>query len=340
MSSRALVVLALFLIACDDESAVGTPQDVTGPDTSASDTTGVADVATDASAPDTLASTSPDTPDTSGTPDTPDTSDTIPEGPIGGARPARVVLPSDYQPAIPVPLVLLLHGYGVPGDIQDAYLGFSAVAARAGFLTIIPDGTVDATGQRFWNADPAWCCNFAHAPVDDVAYLTGLIDEAKTLWTIDATRIYVFGHSNGGFMAHRLACVEADRFAAIASLAGSLPIAVSDCDPSSATSVLQIHGTSDAVIAYAGNADYPGALSIVDRWISYDDCTGDPTTGGPHDYDSAVLGPETSTATWSTCAGGAEVGLWTLTGSSHIPTVSGGDLIADVLTFFARHHKP
>ena len=39
--------------------------------------------------------------------------------------------------------------------------------------------------------------------------------------TVDPQRIYVVGHSNGGFMSYRLACTRADRIAAIVSLAGA-----------------------------------------------------------------------------------------------------------------------
>lgn len=331
MATRALL-LALCLVACDDETADPTT-------TSADSQTQSDGEPTEVAGDDT--SVAPDGADDSAPSDTaPEVDATIPLGPIGGARPARIILPEDYAPGTPVPLVLELHGYSVDGNIHDTYLGFSAVAARAGFLTIIPDGTPDATGARFWNADPAWCCNFANVPVDDVAYLTGLVAEAKTLWSIDATRVYVFGHSNGGFMAHRLACAEADTFAAIASLAGSLPDAVADCDPSSPVSMLQIHGTLDGTISYDDDPNYPGAEAIADRWVSYDECTGEPTAAGPFDYDTNVAGAETTTATWSTCDGGAEVGLWTMTASGHIPIVADSTFVADVLTFFARHTKP
>ena len=66
------------------------------------------------------------------------------------------------------------------------------------------------------------CCDKYDAKPDDVGYLTGLIDEIIAAgWPVDPKRIYLFGHSNGGYMAHRMACDRADRIAAIICLAGS-----------------------------------------------------------------------------------------------------------------------
>ena len=69
--------------------------------------------------------------------------------------------------------------------------------------------------------------------VDDVAYVGGLIDEALRTWPVDPKRVYIVGHSNGDFMAHRLACERADVVVAIAGLAGAgIAIDGSGCSPS------------------------------------------------------------------------------------------------------------
>ena len=57
--------------------------------------------------------------------------------------------------------------------------------------------------------------------MDDVGYLRALVREALEVRPIDPDRVYVFGHSNGGFMSYRLASELADEVAAIAVLAGS-----------------------------------------------------------------------------------------------------------------------
>ena len=96
----------------------------------------------------------------------------------------------------------------------------TAAASSAGFLMIAPAGTADSSGSHFWNATDA-CCNFENSQVDDVAYLDGLITEISAAYNVDPKRIYVVGHSNGGFMAYRMACAKADRIAAVVSVAGA-----------------------------------------------------------------------------------------------------------------------
>ena len=49
-------------------------------------------------------------------------------------------------------------------------------------------------------------------------------------------------------MAHRMACDHADAIAAIVSIAGATFLNPDDCAPSEPVSVLQVHGTNDAVI--------------------------------------------------------------------------------------------
>ena len=90
---------------------------------------------------------------------------------------------------------------------------------RLGFLYAFPDGTRDRLGNRFWNASDA-CCDLFQSGVDDVAYLTAVIDDMSARFHVDAKRIHLVGHSNGGFMSHRYACDRAERVAAFVSLAG------------------------------------------------------------------------------------------------------------------------
>ena len=83
-------------------------------------------------------------------------------GPIGGDRPVTVHVPPSYDPATPTPLVIMLHGYGASGAIEEFYLDITPAADARGFLYAHPDGTLEAgapSPKRFWNATDA-CCNF------------------------------------------------------------------------------------------------------------------------------------------------------------------------------------
>ncbi len=149
-----------------------------------------------------------------------------------------------------MPLVVLLHGLGSSGATMEEYFQLQPLAESKGFLLALPDGTKHADGARFWNATDA-CCGFG-STVDDVAYLGSVIDEVEGARNVDRSRVYVMGHSNGGFMSYRMACDVADRVAAIASVAGATWADPSKCTPSEPVSVLQVHGTADEGIRYDG----------------------------------------------------------------------------------------
>jgi len=249
----------------------------------------------------------------------PDAPTGMDDSPLGGDRPAQVILPPDYTPDTPRPLLVLLHGFSATGPIQDLYLGLTPEASAKGFITIVPDGTINQLGLHYWNASPSWCCDFGGSGVDDSGYLLALVDEASARFAIDPDRVYLVGHSNGGFMSHKMACEHADRFAAIASIAGSLPLEAADCAPSEAVSVLQIHGTLDALVLFPGSLGlYPGAEEVMRRWAGHDGCQALPRTAGERDFDAAALGDETLVQEYPGCASGA-VALWKMRGSSHVP---------------------
>lgn len=254
---------------------------------------------------------------------------------IGGDRPASVVLPRDYD-GTPRPLIILLHGYGASGSAQDLYLGLSRTARPRGAITVLPDGTQNATGQRFWNATDA-CCLFGDTPVDDVAYVTGLVDEAIETFAVDEDRVYLFGHSNGGFMSHRIACDAPERFAAIVTLAGTTFADEARCTPSRPMSLLHIHGTGDETIAYEGGAlsgvAYPGAVETTARLARLAGCAEVSSEGERFDFASDAVAQETIHLD---CDAGYDVRLWTLEDGSHIPAWGSGTMDRALDWLFAR----
>ncbi len=235
---------------------------------------------------------------------------------VGGDRPARVVAPVASYAGEELPLVLLLHGYGVNAGLQDVYFALSPDVEELGFVLLMPEGTTDADGLQFWNATEA-CCDFGDTGVDDVGYLSSIVDEVSAAIPIDPARVVVLGHSNGGFMAYRLACERPDRFPAIASLAGSTGWDARDCAADRPIAVLQMHGDADTDVLYPGvSGFYPSADETVARFADLAGCEGT-LEEGPADYDSAVEGDETTVVAHQDCVG--DVRLWRMEGSGHIP---------------------
>jgi polyhydroxybutyrate depolymerase len=226
-----------------------------------------------------------------------------------------------------MPLVILLHGFGASGAIQEAYFQLQPLAESRGFLYVHPDGTVNQIGRTFWNATTG-CCGVG-SDVDDVGYVLSIIDAVSAQYEVDPKRVFLMGHSNGGFMSYRLACEASDRIAAIASLAGATYLDQAACDPSEPVSVLQVHGTADETIAYEGGElpfmpdGFPSARQTVSSWAQYNGCgaTATPSEEGL-DLDQTLPGPETVTETFDGCPAGIDVALWTVEGGSHIPTIA------------------
>ena len=269
---------------------------------------------------------------------------------LGGDRPARVLVPPGYDPeGVPRPLIILLHGYGANAAVQDIYWNFSRRASMDGFFLALPDGTFDAGGNRFWNATPA-CCDFGRTGTDDVAYLWNLVDEIKSEFAIDDSRLYFAGHSNGGFMAYRMACEHAEGIAAIFSLAGMTVADDSDCHATTPVSVLHAHGDADETVLYGGGDDllgngsgspYPGAEETVRRWASRASCDLDSlSSSGQIDLDRGIDGAETEVRQYgSGCASGVDVTSWTIAGGGHIPAVD-RDFAERVTAWLLLHRRP
>lgn len=255
-------------------------------------------------------------------------------------RPFRLQVPTSYDAARPVPLVVGLHGWGGDGARIASQLGLAGSTERRGWLLALPDGTVDSGGRRFWNASTA-CCNVDGARVDDVGYLSHVVDAVSDRYAVDPTRVYVAGLSNGGFMAHRLACERAHLVSAVVAVAGTTATGPLDCAPSEGVSVLQVHGTSDGVIRYEGGALLPGrsyasAPATVEAWRDREHCDPDARPAPPLDSDASLPGAETTRTTWGGCDDRTAVSLWTVAGGVHSPQVTQD--FSEALVGWLAHH--
>jgi polyhydroxybutyrate depolymerase len=250
-------------------------------------------------------------------------------------RPVQVFVPGSY--ASGQPLVVGLHGYTSSGAELESYFRIEPQAQQRGFVYAIPEGTLDRRGDRFWNATDA-CCGAHDGEVDDSAYLSKVIVAVREAYGVGP--VYLIGHSNGGFMAHRMACDHADQITAIASLAGAGWLDPDACDPSGPVGVLQVHGDADTSIRYEGGTiagvAYPGAERTISDWQVRNACE---TTAGTAtlDLDRAEPGAETTTSGY-TCPGGVRVELWRMAGSGHVPALSDGFTPA-LLDFFGVIHS-
>ncbi|MFI2105120.1 alpha/beta hydrolase family esterase [Isoptericola sp. NPDC019693] len=254
----------------------------------------------------------------------------LPPGAVGvvdvAGRPVEVQVPPGYDATVPVPLLVVLHGFGSDPARADALLGLREEALARGVLYALPEGTEGPDGRRFWNASDA-CCGVDRAGVDDSAYLAQVIRTLAATYAVDPDGVAVAGYSNGGFMAYRTACDHADLVAVAVSVAGAMPAQDGACRPSRPVSVVQVHGTDDPVIRAGGGLRdghvYPGAAESAAAWARLDGCATTPATAlARRDLDSAVRGAETTVTTWRGCADDTSVALWSIAGADHAPALA------------------
>lgn len=263
------------------------------------------------------------------------------QGAIGGNRPVTVRTPLGFnsQGTRNYPLLILLHGFASDAESQDRYLGLSRLALDRGYIFAAPNGTpIAGNVGRFWNATEA-CCNFANTRVDDIAYIRDLIRQIIARFPVDPKRVYLFGHSNGAFMAHRLACEEAPRIAAIAALAGGLRTRLEDCKPRVPVNVLTIHGTNDATIRYEGgrvfptSPTYPSAMDTITHWAKVNGCESSPRNENRLSIVRSSRSNETLPLVFESCTANVKTEHWRIDQGEHVPTFN-GEFITRVLDFF------
>ena len=137
------------------------------------------------------------------------------------------------------PLVLVLHGGGGRADKFAVMTGdktsFTALADKEDLLIVFPQGY-----KKHWNdGRDADVVEAQVMELDDVGFISEVIDEMVKTRDADTRRIYATGPSNGGFMSNRLACDLSNKVAAVGIVIAQMSVNLKDrCNPKSPVSVL------------------------------------------------------------------------------------------------------
>ncbi len=246
----------------------------------------------------------------------------------GLTRKYNVHLPSGYDKNVPTPVVIYLHGGG--GSTKAAYRDRMYKASdKFGFILVVPAGTGPIPDRLLtWNGGK-WlrgkgkegvesCCGYAAKNnIDDVGFISKMIDEVKNNFNVDTNRIYATGISNGGMMSYRLACELSDKIAAIAPVAP--PAAPANCVPLRPVAVMHIHGTADPCAPYKGGTgggclgseryEMMSAKEMVEIWIKLNGCS----SGSSVVYKKG----KAECISYRQCEDGSEVEFCTIEGGGH-----------------------
>lgn len=198
----------------------------------------------------------------------------------GRVRTYVLKLPPNYYEDADFSLVIGLHGGGGSGEQFEtsSYLTDKANAAR--FIVVYPDG-VQSTGiikARTWNAGS--CCDYASENnINDVKYISELIDKLLAEYKINPKKVYATGHSNGGMLAYRLACEMPHKIAAIAPNATTM-VVKQPCNPSRPVPILHMHSVLDQHVPYTGGVGSgvskhynPPVDSVLNVWQQKNQCS-------------------------------------------------------------------
>ncbi|MEW6267382.1 MAG: PHB depolymerase family esterase [Thermodesulfobacteriota bacterium] len=233
----------------------------------------------------------------------------------GRTREVIMHLPAAYDPRSSYPLLIFLHGAGGSGRQAMEQTNLVRTADQGGFLACFPDGTGADEGKLTWNA---WnCCGYANAhKVDDVKFLTALIERLQRMYSVDGNRLFLAGFSNGAMMGYRFAVEGRIPLTGLAAVAGNL-VCPKPCPKPGPVAVLIIHGTADKVVLYNGKptparvGDEAAEDSVryaVDFWTRHNGCSGPPEVRkeGRVDYER-----------WAGRSPGQAVALYSLRDAGH-----------------------
>lgn len=267
----------------------------------------------------------------------------------GRERKYLLNLPPDYYEGSEFSLVIAMHGGGGSAEQFESTCLLTDKANTAGFIVVYPDG-VESTGPlgiRTWNAGA--CCGYAkNNGVDDVTFISSLIDKLLASYAIDSKKVYATGHSNGGMMSYRLGCELSEKIAAIAPN-GSTMVVSQPCEPSRAVPVLHMHSVLDEHVPYNGgmgsgisNTYNPPLDSVFGVWASRNRCSAPEITN----HDGYQL------TQWTDCSDAVSIYYYLTDDGGHswpggLPGSANGDPAAESINandllwdFFQSHQLP
>jgi polyhydroxybutyrate depolymerase len=237
-----------------------------------------------------------------------------------------------------MPLVIAFHGAHSTPQAIEAETHLDRIADTHGFLVAYPAGY-----EGTWN-EGAGHTPAEQAGINDVAFVSVLLEHIETHYRVDTTRVAATGFSNGALLTELLGCRLARQLTVIMPVEGPLPTPVAPtCAPRAPVSVLSIQGTADPDTPYTGGqglgvgggTQVLSASASVAQWARLDGCDPNPTNS------TARQTPSVEFRSYSGCTGGAAVELVSIRGGGHTwPAGRPFDAGQLLWNFLATHSRP
>jgi polyhydroxybutyrate depolymerase len=165
-----------------------------------------------------------------------------------------------------LPLVMVLHGGGSDGQSMMRFSRFNDLASDENFIAVYPDGY-----NRSWNDGRPELNNH----LDDVKFISMLIDYLISKHGADPNKVFITGISNGAIFSLYLAAKIPGKIRAVAAVCGSIPqFNPKEYALSIPLSVMVINGTEDPLLKYNGGSitvgkNNRGSIMATDSMISF-----------------------------------------------------------------------
>jgi polyhydroxybutyrate depolymerase len=256
----------------------------------------------------------------------------------GNARQYRVYKSPSYNASAPASLVLTLHGLG-DNMTNFSGIGMNLVADTANIIVVVPQAANDALAGAAWNSGAGYSGYYPNATIDDVAFMSALIDTIKANYAIKPNRIYACGFSMGGFMTERLAIALNNKITAFASVSGTFGFGLPSYNPGKSVSIAHFHGTADGTVPYAGNTSGISADSLVKFWVNNNHCNTSPQHSNLPNTQSDGYTVEHDV--YSGGQNNTEVEFFKVTGADHVWLTAANDIsyTVEIWKFFNKHRS-
>jgi polyhydroxybutyrate depolymerase len=213
-------------------------------------------------------------------------------------------LPQGYDSQQHYPVVVLLHGRDQDAAEMARLTHFNEFADRDSIIAVYPNavngrwtigaGQPQAYGRGPYRRRGPYGPGYpgprrepgqrgeATAHPADIPFLNRMLDKIAAHYSVDTRRIYATGLGEGGFMAERMGCNMADRIAAIAVVAATMPKNL-NCVPSRPLPVLTVNGTDDPIVHFDGGRYKDGLLQLLSaedsakEWARLNHCSEKPS---------------------------------------------------------------
>lgn len=248
-------------------------------------------------------------------------------------------VPAGYNASRPAAIVVWLHGMGNISvtNVKNLYAAvkFVQVSDTANFILLVPVALVDnLTSMRAWNSRAGMLGYYPNSTVDDKGFINAMVDSAVVNYVVDPNRIYMCGFSMGGFMTERMALESNYKYAAFASVAGTIGAGITTANPGRPIPIAHFHGTNDQTVAFVNDNYGIDPDSLINFWIGNNACNPSPLVqdtysdvgmNGTYSVDHYVYGH-----------GHADVEFFKVNGADHewLPKYCG-----KIWDFFNKHQR-